>query len=357
MVLVGTLDSHRGRVGRFPDPRLLPGPAALGKSRPDRILNAWRHCSSPSSRPRLLSNLFPEKSENQSWSNYAMTKDGAVFKVTQDAGRSSEIVDLEGKPILDAKTGRKIELGGVQSARRREPLASQWAVTFAFYRLWTQADTTRASPWHATADTLWYYWTRYGRLVGYDVATRRFIGSLGPNGFAQDLSGGGDRFSNSAERLGSRTLSTATTLYQVDPEQRATKPLFTTTSDDPILATTELMPNEYDWEYTAVVTKRSIHLLTAEGKPVWKVPYEPKEAACGRAEIYFLEPPGHFVLWLTPSYWENNRANWKLPIHVAWLARDQGVVRSAEVPSLAPPPSSPGRRKNWCVPSCRRRSC
>ena len=37
----------------------------------------------------------------------------------------------------------------------------------------------------------------------------------------------------------------------------------------------EIVLNGYDWEYTAVVTKRLIHLLTAEGKPVWKTPYEP----------------------------------------------------------------------------------
>ena len=71
-------------------------------------------------------------------------------------------------------------------------------------------DLSLASPWQATQDTLWYYWNRYGRLVGYDVATRRCIGSLGPKGFAADLAGGGDRFSNAETTFGSRTLSTAT---------------------------------------------------------------------------------------------------------------------------------------------------
>ncbi len=68
---------------------------------------------------------------------------------------------------------------------------------------WMQArDLKLAVGWRATSDTLWYYWRRYGRLVGYDIATRRCIGSLGPNGFARDLSGGGDRFSDSTERRG-----------------------------------------------------------------------------------------------------------------------------------------------------------
>ena len=35
-----------------------------------------------------------------------MTKTGAVFKVTTRVNQPAEIMDLEGKPLLDAKTGR-----------------------------------------------------------------------------------------------------------------------------------------------------------------------------------------------------------------------------------------------------------
>src|SRR5208337_1860989 len=108
----------------------------------------------------------------------------------------------------------------------------------------------------------------YGRLAGYDLVTRRFIGSLGPRGFARDLAGGGDRFSNLTGTLHERTLRTATTIFLVDVEQRTTRPFFATPEDDSILAVQEIVLNGYDWEYTAVVTKRFIHLLTGEGKPV-----------------------------------------------------------------------------------------
>ena len=66
--------------------------------------------------------------------------------------------------------------------------------------------------------------------------TRRCIGSLGPKGFAADLVGGGDRFSNAERPIGSRALGTATTLFLVDLEKRTARPLFTTTADNPILA-------------------------------------------------------------------------------------------------------------------------
>ncbi len=83
-----------------------------------------------------------------------------------------------------------------------------------------------------------------------------------------------------------------------------------------------------------MVTKRFVHLLTAEGLPVWKVPYEPPSAAYHFLHIYCLKPAGQFMLWMVPDPEENPRAGWKLPIQVSWLARDQGVVKTVEVASL-----------------------
>jgi hypothetical protein len=248
----------------------------------------------------------------------------------------SPIVDLEDKPLMDAKTGRRIELTDFNRDAAKSVAIAMGADELGHYRMWTQADAFRAVRWHATADTLWYYWPRYGRLVGYDITTRRCIGSLGPQGFARDLSGGGDRFSKLTETSGTRTLTTATTLYLLDLEKRTTQPLFTTSSDDPILASTELIPRDYDWEYTAVVTRRFVYLLTPDGRPVWKVSYEPKALGYRQTVIYFLQLPGHFALWMEPSYEEEKQYNWSLPTRVVWLERDQGVVRSADLPALTP---------------------
>ena len=268
------------------------------------------------------------------WSHYAQTLDGAIFKVTQRPGQSAEIVDLEGKPLNDAKTGRMIDASSF-SRRRAKAISLEIGVNnFIGARSWVQADETLAVPWHATSDTLWFYWGRYGRLVGYDIASRRCIGSLGPKGFAPDLSGSGDRFSNSTARRGSRTLWTATTLYRVDSEKRTAKEQFTTPSDDPILATTEMALDGYDWEHTAVVTKRFVHLLTAEGQPLWKAPYEPNGPAYTQVQVNFLEPPGQFALWIGPSYWAQQETKGSFTNHVMWLARDQGVVKSADLAAL-----------------------
>jgi ABC-type transport system involved in multi-copper enzyme maturation permease subunit len=291
----------------------------------------------------LLSNIIPNHEPSGPWSNYTMTKTGAVFKVTTDVGRPPEMVDLEGKPLLDAKTGRMIELSVFN---RRLATATQINVDQDDRnrdRSWIQADCSLFSSWRATTDTLWYFWDRYGRLAGYDVATRQFIGSLGPKGFARDIAGDGDRFTNGRGDSHARTLRTATTVFLVDVEQRTTKPLFTTPDDDPILAMHEIVLNGYDWEYSVVITKRFIHLLTAEGKPVWKIPYEPAYPDYTNIQMYSLEPPGQFALWLAPSDRAKKHATAKLPTHVIWLAGDQGVVKSIDLPELPSPSRKLGR--------------
>ncbi len=256
---------------------------------------------------------------------YALTLDGAVFKVTRGPGMASEIVDLDGKPLMDAKTGRMIEFSSFNHRDAKAIHIEPGLNNFIGAQQWLHPESSLSIPWRATSDTLWFYWSRYGRLVGYDIASRRCIGSLGPNGFSEDLSGGGVRFSNPGQVRRSRTLWTPTTLYRIDFEKRAVKPLFTTPSDDPILAPTEINSDDYDWEYTAVVTKRLVHLLTAEGKPLWQAPYERAGTASSRMEVYLLEPPGQFALWIGPSYWAQLHAKGYLTNHVTWLAQGQGV--------------------------------
>jgi hypothetical protein len=290
----------------------------------------------------LLSNLFPTVEDQQKWSQYVVTKDGVIFKMNRGPGRSWEIVDLEGKPVHHPKTGRMTELSDFERQRARESSIDVPGDNYRWPEQWMGADLNLAPGWRATSDTLWYYWRRYGRLVGYDIKTRQCVGSLGPQGSARDLVGGGDRFGGSSGRRESRTLRTATTIYEADLEKREVKPLFTTTSDDPILGTSEIGLHDYDWQYTAVVTKRFVYLLTAEGQTVWKVAYEPKGAGYTEFGIYLLEPPGQFVLWRAPSYQASVQAGWSLPIYVSWLARDQGVVKSAELAALPIQEPGPG---------------
>ena len=90
-----------------------------------------------------LSNFFPRREVSGPQSKYAMTEGGAVFKVTQGPGKSSEIVDLEGKPLLDAKTGRMMDLEKFRRQRRQGNRISLWGrMSGTASREWIQADFT-----------------------------------------------------------------------------------------------------------------------------------------------------------------------------------------------------------------------
>lgn len=295
----------------------------------------------------LLSTLLPNGCRTQSWSYHVMTKDGAVYRVTRGPGESEEITDLEGNPFRDGKTQGEVKLSEFNRLVQRHYAAIDLEERVRWLP-WIFDDMASAVNWRASADSLWYYWKRYGRLVGYDLATRRCLGSIGPNGFARDLSGGGERFSNPTWSLGRGLLWTATTLYRPDLERRTARPIFTTTGDDPILASLHIESDEegFDREYTVVVTERVVHLLTADGAPVWQAPLDAKGKAYGRIQVYALQPAGQYALWLAPSSRENERAGWKLPTRVIWLAGNQGVVRSKDLPALRPASYEPEAAEN-----------
>jgi hypothetical protein len=286
----------------------------------------------------FLTKFLPRPEATGPEHSYSMTQTGAVFKVTVGAGRPPEIVDLEGKPLLDAKTGHMIELA---EFNRHAPPAISLDVKQGDanrYRSWMERDCSLFSGWRATPDTVWYFWDRYGRLAGYDSASRRFIGSLGPNGFARDIAGQGDLFRKPEGGGQSRTLLTDTTVFLVDVEQRTVKTLLTTTKDDPILGVKLMIFNDYDREYTAlVVTKRFIQLLTADVKPMWKIPYEPAYPDYTGIKVQLLEPLGQWAVWITPDQRGREHPNSKLPSRVTWLTRNQGIVRSIDLPALPEP--------------------
>jgi ABC-type transport system involved in multi-copper enzyme maturation permease subunit len=271
---------------------------------------------------------------------YQMTKDGTIYKVTHGNGDQSDIVDLEGKPLIDSKTGRTI---GLVDFGRRECTQVQINPDFSDRAprwRWFDRDCNRFTFWRATPDTLWYYWNKYGRLVGYDIATRRLIGSLGPDGFAPNLSGDGSRLgdgrNNNYPAVSRRIINTADTVYALDLEHRATKAIFTITNtpNETIGGIGEVSLNGYDWDYTIVVTRSYVRLLTPDGKAVWQFAYKSNHPAYGQITVAFLDSRNQFALWLVPSGYTQEKTGWKLPMQVTWLDREQGVLKSTDLPVL-----------------------
>jgi len=155
------------------------------------------------------------------------------------------------------------------------------------------------------------------------------VGSLGPKGFATDLVGAGDAFTT----VHWRTLATETALYHADLQNRSVKQIFSTDPQDMILAVQEVGRERNAWDYTLVLTRQFVRLLTPEGVEVFKAPFEPGYPDCRQVELSLLEPNGRFALWMEPYYLVNEKAGWKLPTHVTWYDGGRKTA-SVELPPI-----------------------
>ena len=296
----------------------------------------------------LLETLVPNSfRESYHWSRYQMTKDGEIYKLTQPAGKPLQITELNGMPLKDTKTGRpitqtefnrlvdsesSIQANFDDQAQYQKRHQGRYMDSSHFFTLWRQ-----------TPDTLWY-WNRNGRLWGYDIASRRFIGSLGPSGFTPVLTTGPDRFSRPEGQYGNgyynssypaRTLMTDTAVYKLNFENRTANVFFAATNNNRIGGALDVSLNSYDWNYTIIVTREFVQLLKPDGKVVWQIPYVPAYPAYNGVVVSFLEATNRFALWLNANSQTNKLMGWTLPSHIVWLAAGQGALESTNLPSLS----------------------
>ena len=285
----------------------------------------------------FLVNLLPLSFRNGAWSTYHMAKDGTLYRESRGGSQPPSIVDLDGRPFTDPQTGNKvlpIDFGPYASTPLYDDVDPEGRRPKDDY------PRTYFNFWRQDQGSLWFYWAGCGRLVGYNLTSRRLIVSLGPKGFASDLRGAGDRFDTPTQYqnflISEVTLATATTLYKIDTQNRAVRPLFTVENDDSILSRMDVQPYSREWDSDIVVaTKRFVYLVRTDGSVVWQAPYEPGYPDYKRVQIYFLKEPGHFAYWLEPTIAANRKAGWTLTIRARWIDHDGGVVKTVDLPNLS----------------------
>lgn len=289
----------------------------------------------------LLTSAGPQSADD--WSRYQVTRDGRVYEMAQHVGEPLEIKELNGAPLLDPKTGHPIT-----PANFNHLLAQQRGVQPSFDRPGTpprregggfQQTGHYVSLGWQTSDTLWYLtWDR--QLLGYDITSRRFIGSMGPGGFTPGKATGTTRFSRSPEQVWNdeynpaateQTFQTRDAVYAIDFEHRTARRLFQAQTNDPVGAALDISLGESKWDYTFVVTRNQVYLLTPDGKIVWQVPNHPGLPEYCSLAISFLEPSNHFVL----SFHANQplEATNLLPSHYVWIAAGQGAITNCDLPT------------------------
>jgi hypothetical protein len=88
-----------------------------------------------------------------------MTTNGLVLKSTQGADRPTEVVDLEGKPVLDEKTGKPMDAADFNQRVALALALPLEVAQDARHRggTWIHGDLSLTFPWgvtHATHDIL-----------------------------------------------------------------------------------------------------------------------------------------------------------------------------------------------------------
>jgi hypothetical protein len=288
--------------------------------------------------------FIESQSRRTFWPYYAVAKDGVVYKVIHHDIEQPEIVDLNGKPLLDDKTGGKMKFTefdqnrapscavsahfGTLDERRKRNLSDYYWSSFRFFNPWLRADKT---VWYETHD---------GRLAGYDLVTRRQTGTLEAPGNSINASSAAAGFIPSSANYQysfhapdqARILASSTTVYLVNTENRALKPIFTVTNGDIIGGYAEIHTNSP--QSVVVVTRQSIQMLDFDGRVEWSVPYQPSYPVYSKISVFFLEPTHRFAVEFYPDDKADKKSGWKLPTRIEWLTSQTGISKSMDLPKL-----------------------
>ncbi len=286
----------------------------------------------------LAADLVSRLQAPASWSYYVMLQDGTLCRVNQSEAAPANIMDTNGLPVKDPETGAPLLFSELDRQTCHSAQAGADFQRSTGTWPWHHRSGYSYSLWQATPQTLWFYSWGHGRLIAYDVATRRLIGSLGPQGFARDLKGAGDRF----HRALGRTLMTETGLFLPDLHTRSIKQIFAADPDDPIGGAVDVVRDPHPWQATLVLTRRFIRLLSPAGGEMLKAPYEPGYPDYYQVTLCLLEPAGRFALWLHPSPEAQVKSGGKLPALIRWYDGSRQTA-AFDAPALARPYEFLGR--------------
>jgi hypothetical protein len=295
--------------------------------------------------------LNPLSHPSYRYSYYQMTRSGAIYKATTTQDNALvEIVDLEGHPLLDPKTGQRMELkefqkllpyGGMVLTRFNQRTQNGNAIQNSgrFFTLINMTDKT-----------IWYL-DRHGKLIAYDGRTRKYAGTLSPRGSDGALSsepfltqpGPIGYYYNPYNDVSWKLLATAKAVYQADFKARTVKPIFTLPNDDEIggYADFPFGYNDIQSNNSIITTRKTVCLLDSEGRSLFAVPYQPGYGDYPQVQISFLQPTNgaaaNFAVWFHPDDAMNRKSGWKMPNHVLWVGPGQAVAKSADLPALRGP--------------------
>ena len=284
------------------------------------------------------------------YSHYQLIRDGKIVKVTQDGMDEASLEDLNGKPLVNEKTGQPLKFKEAQQ-RFANGLSAQ--VDFdnqsraKLRRRETYSSPSRFfRPWRVLNKTLWYM-TSDGRLVAYHAITRAFKGSLIPpvatNGPADppvlSTPNYWDRSFRPYELA--EILASKQTAYLVDLEKQEFKPLFTCPKGETIGGFSQLaFPSPLypaSSNFVLLATHKSIRLMDFEGATKLVQPYEPSFPNYSGVSVFFLESTNRYAVRFDPDYLANQKLGGKLLAQYKFIDTAGTVRETMVLPKLPDP--------------------
>ena len=286
---------------------------------------------------------------------YKVLADGRVAIYSQMANRGISLTDTNGQILKDPTTGKylppeRLDMFAAPAGAISLP-DTRMASVGSFRDSWRFGRQLFRG-----LNTVWFYSFPRGRLQGYDLISREFIGSVGPDGLASNSPATGVRFrKRNGNNLSPYTLDDGHTIFQSVPptnEIPTMKPLFSVPNNDAIVAMADISSNVFPrnvsvgsgptvvpvnmvstWVATAAVTSQFVYVINKEGAVLWKVPRPSAFSGDASLQVCLVNEPDQCVLMLKPSEAANRQSGGKLPTHLEFYDRNASLAKTLDLPT------------------------
>ena len=281
----------------------------------------------------------------QSWTRYALDKDGRILRVTRDYLTVDEITDVDGNPIDKYKDDKYRDYQTFA-----ENLLRGWEIGPA--QVWWRGSYRSSNRYFTMlrqrAGTTWYYVAAEERIVGYSQRAKRIMGSIGPDGFSTLAGSTSRRFEGKLRGgyfYGTAVFPFARAVYEIDFAAKEVQRLFKAEKDQEIQTAVRLtsMPSEGDkgLSFVAVSSSDYLYLLKEHGAPVFKVGFHYDLKQYWTVLLSMMPEGDRFFVWYKNPWNLPFAEQRETPTYLVELSADGSVVNTTELPPLSFPIQSP----------------
>jgi hypothetical protein len=284
---------------------------------------------------QILFEVLLHGSVRPDFAYFQITKDGVICKVVEKADGRSEITDLSGSPVPDTNTGREASLADFD---RLVAPSSPLNVDFgdqSQVRAVLRPDTRFYSSCK-TVDRIHWYWTRAGKLAGYDTSTRLLADTIKPDEsvaadarFLRAQVSSSTDSDNSKQKSSAIVLATPRHVWDVNLEERKSQILYTAADGDVIGGARSIGDQGF-----VVATRNLIEMLDIDGKPIWKTTYKSSNSDAIWVRVSRLAGAQKYAVWVGP-YLASNRNNEvadRTYSRVLFVSSENGLISETALP-------------------------